>query len=557
MSSGRRRRTSRDDTLAHTIGRSDWVRLSLYALFIGTCGVLVLGTAAPEVDPEQGRRVIIALMIGLTGVALFQVQHREVAQHNGRVVLVLGGLVGHLLLLRAVVLVVEINGLPDEYRFLLIPFAFVPMLHAVLLGRGVGTFAAIYAALLGSLVLGREWLMSYLVVSLVAGLAVVQLVDRARKRGRLLRAGLYVGGLVVLLSWMLGEIRLERLLEAPEFEQFRRFGLASAVAFGTSVVAAMVASGILPVLEGVFGLTTEISWLELSDLNHRLLRRMQLDAPGTFHHSLIVAALAEAAAESIGANAAMARVGAYFHDIGKLVKPLYFIENQGDLAENPHDSLTPTMSALVIIAHVKDGVDLAIKHKLNRRIIDVIREHHGDSLVQFFYRKAQEQRKTEMDKVSKGLEDPQDLPKIEEKSFRYPGPRPRTRESGIISLADAIESASRSLKKPTPGKVRGLIDEIVQARVAEGQLDQCELSLKELAVVKECFASTLRNMLHSRIDYPRDEPAASGRKSDLERRTQAGRIPAEEPAAPPPREADRPARQARGPAVHPGATVRG
>lgn len=524
MSSGRKRRTSRDDTLAHTIGRSGWVRLSLYALFLGTCGVLALGGGGPDFDAEHARRVLVGVVVGLTAIILFEVQHRDAAGSNARVVLVLGGLLLHLVLLRAVGLVVEGNGLSGEYRFLLIPFAFVPMIHAVLLGRAVGTFSAIYVALLGSLVIGEEWLVSYLVVSLVCGLTAVQVVDRARKRGRLLRAGFHVGALVVLLSWLLGEIRMEGMWAAPEFEGLQRFGTASVAAFGVGVAAAMVASGILPVLEGVFQLTTEISWLELSDLNHRLLRRMQLEAPGTFHHSLVVAALAEAAAETIGANAAMARVCSYFHDIGKLVKPQYFIENQGDLEENPHDSLTPTMSALVIIAHVKDGVDLAIKHKLNRRIIEVIREHHGDSLVAYFHRKAQDQRKGELEKVSKGIEDPQDLPRIDEKNFRYPGPRPRSKESGIISLADPIESASRSLQKPTPAKVRAMIDEIVQARLAEGQLDYCELSLKELAAVKECFAVTLRSMLHTRIDYPRDDGVTtSGRKSDLERRAQAAR----------------------------------
>ena len=525
MSSGRKRRISRDDTLAQTIGRSRWVRLALQVLFLGACGVLTLGGGGQDFDAEHARRVLVGVMVGLTAVVLFEAQHRQEAAGNGRVVLVFGGLVAHLLLLGAAALVVEVNGLPLEYRFLLIPFAFVPMIHAVLLGRGVGTFSAIYAALLGSMVIGIDWLMSYLVVSLVGGLTAVQLVDRARKRGVLLRAGLYVGGVVVVLSWLLGEIRMEGMWMAPELEGLQRFGVASVVAFGTSLAAAMVVSGILPVLEGVFQVTTEISWLELSDLNHRLLRRMQLEAPGTFHHSLVVAALAEAAAETIGANAVMARACAYFHDIGKLVKPQYFIENQGEMMDNPHDQLTPTMSALVIIAHVKDGVDLALKHKLNRRIIEVIREHHGDTLVQFFHRKAQEQRKTELEKVSKGLEDPQDLPRIDEKSFRYPGPRPRSRESGIISLADPVESASRALQKPTPAKVRAMIEEIVQGRLAEGQLDQCELSLRELAVVKECFAVTLRSMMHTRIDYPKDAPGSGGgRKSDLERRaTQGGR----------------------------------
>jgi putative nucleotidyltransferase with HDIG domain len=445
--------------------------------------------------------------------------------------------------------IVWANDLPADYRFLLIPFALVPMTHAILLGRGPGTFSAIYVSLLGCLVVQPESVMSYLVVSLVAGLTAVQVVHNARQRGRLMRAGFYVGGVVLLLCWILGHIEIEAMGGVPVLVDIQRFGLASLAAFVTGVITAMVVSGVLPVLESIFQITTEISWLELSDLNHRLLRRMQLEAPGTFHHSLVVAALAESAAESIGASAATARVCSYFHDIGKLVKPLYFIENQGDLEENPHDSLTPTMSALIIIAHVKDGVDLALKHKLNPRIIDVIREHHGDSLVYFFYRKAQEQRKADLEKVSKGLEDPDDLPKIDEKSFRYPGPRPRTRESGIVSLADAVESASRSLQKPTPAKIKALIDEIVQTRIAEGQLDQCQLTLAELAVVKECFGKTLRSMVHSRIDYPKDEERTTGgrksdagrdattmggRKSDTDRETKGngGRRPVTEKPAP-------------------------
>jgi putative nucleotidyltransferase with HDIG domain len=246
---------------------------------------------------------------------------------------------------------------------------------------------------------------------------------------------------------------------------------------------------------------------------------LQLEAPGTFHHSLVVASLSEAAAEAVGANAAMCRVGAYYHDIGKLNKPAYFIENQHDGTENPHDSLTPTMSALIITAHVKDGVDLALKHKLNPRVIDVIREHHGDSLVGYFYRRAQEQKLAEMEKVEKKLENPEDLPKVDQKNFRYPGPTPRSRESGIISLADAIESASRTIKKPTPAKIRALVDDIVASRISDGQLDNCMLTIRDLSTGKDVFSKTLRSMLHSRIDYPKDDD--KGRKSDLEKRAAA------------------------------------
>lgn len=213
----------------------------------------------------------------------------------------------------------------------------------------------------------------------------------------------------------------------------------------------------------------------------------------------------------------MCRVCSYFHDIGKLKKPAYFIENQGE--SNPHDSLTPTMSALVIVAHVKDGLDMAIKSKLNPRIIDVIREHHGDSLVYFFYRKAQEQRRVEEGKVQEGIENPEDVPEVNAKNFRYPGPTPQTRESGIISLADAVESASRSLRKPTPGKIRTLVDEIVFNRIKDGQLDNCGLTASDLRKTRDSFAKTLRSMMHSRIDYPkrekqpgddRDEPPTDG-----------------------------------------------
>jgi len=297
---------------------------------------------------------------------------------------------------------------------------------------------------------------------------------------------------------------------------WRQFGEACGVAVGVGLFTGLLVGGLLPALEGVFGLTTEITWLELSDLNHPLLRQMQLEAPGTFHHSLVVAALSEAAAEAIGVDALQCRVSAYFHDIGKLSKPEYFIENQGE--ENPHDQLTPTMSALIIVAHVKDGVDLAIKHKLNPRVLEVIQEHHGDSLVYYFYRKAQEKLAAEQLKEQEDdLEVTDDLPKIDEKSFRYPGPIPQSKESGIISIADAVESASRTIKKPSPAKIRALIDEIVFKRIKDGQLDSSGLDLNELNTIREVFAKTLRSMLHARIEYPKElveegAPASSKKK---------------------------------------------
>jgi putative nucleotidyltransferase with HDIG domain len=250
-------------------------------------------------------------------------------------------------------------------------------------------------------------------------------------------------------------------------------------------------------------LTTDISWLEAADLNHPLLRRLTIEAPGTYHHSLVVANLAESAAEVIGANPTMCRVCAYFHDIGKLVKPEYFTENMR-AGRNPHDDLAPTMSALIIIAHVKEGVDLALKYKLNQRIIDVIQEHHGTSLVGYFHKRALQQQEDARQggKIMNIREE--DIPEVREESFRYGGPRPQSREAGIISLADACESASRCLEKVTPNRLEQLIHDIIEKRIIDGQLDECDLTMREVNAIAENFAYTLTNMLHSRIAYPTD-----------------------------------------------------
>jgi cyclic-di-AMP phosphodiesterase PgpH len=231
---------------------------------------------------------------------------------------------------------------------------------------------------------------------------------------------------------------------------------------------------------------------------------MTIEAPGTYHHSLVVANLAEAAAEAIGANATLCRVCSYFHDVGKLVKPEYFTENM-NFEHNPHDDLAPTMSALIILAHVKEGVDLALKHKLNHRIIDIIQEHHGTSLVYYFYQRALQQQEDARTggKIMNMREE--DIPEVREESFRYNGPKPQTKESAIISLADMVESASRSLEKPTPQKVEQLVNELFEERIADRQLDDCDLTLGDLKVIAERFRFTLMTMLHSRIAYPKPE----------------------------------------------------
>lgn len=472
-------------------------------------------------------RALYALFIALAGVFALELSLPTVKQRNSRVILALGGIVGQLVVMRGLNLLTGGENVPTEMGFLLTPFALAPMIITVLLGRAAGIFSTVQVSLLGSLLMPAEEAAMFVGVSLLCGLVAVYALARTRRRVQLLRAGLYAGLMALVLSIATGVIDLGLISRANSVDDWRAITAAVAAALGTGIAIALLVSGILPVLEGLFNLTTDISWLELGDLNHRLMRRLQLEAPGTFHHSLVVASLSEAAAEAIGANAAMCRVCSYFHDIGKLNKPEYFIENQNDGMENPHDTLTPTMSALIIIAHVKDGVDLALKQKLNPQVTDVIREHHGDSLVSFFHRRAQEQKAAERNKIEKGLENPEDLPKVDEKNFRYPGPTPRTRESGIISLADAVESASRTLKKPTPARIRSLVEDIINKRICDGQLENCALSVRDLTVVKDVFCGTLRSMLHSRIDYPKDEE----RKDRSEAGRQTNKPAAEKPAA--------------------------
>lgn len=526
LSSGRKRRVHSQNLVIQTLEDSNWVKFALYAIFTVANSVLVLKASAGNAytnDPLKG--ALCGFVIAVTAVVMFQVGLQSSCRRNSRVVLVLGGLMVHLLLVRAVMGLVDSGAMPEVFRFFLVPFALAPMLFGVLLGRAVASFAAVYVTLIGCLLVPQQDVLGYMILSLVSGMTTVLLAYQLRKRIQLLQAGLAVGAVTLLLGMILGRLNIAACFGSDAMGHLQVFLSGGAAAFGTAVMTALLISGLLPIFEGGFQLTTDISWLELSDLNHKLLRQMQLEAPGTFHHSLVVAALAEAAAEKIGANAPMCRVCSYFHDVGKLKKPGYFIENQHGDAENPHDTLTPTMSSLIIIAHVKDGVDLAVKNKLNPRIIDVIQEHHGDSLVYFFYRRAQEQKKNEMDKVDRRIENPEDLPNVEEKNFRYSGPRPSTRESGIIALADTVESASRALRKPTPAKIKAMVDDLVYAKINDGQLDDCPLTLRELVAVKDSFSSTLRSMLHSRIDYPKEgDRISSASKRLVADATHAGRV---------------------------------
>jgi putative nucleotidyltransferase with HDIG domain len=324
----------------------------------------------------------------------------------------------------------------------------------------------------------------YLLIQM-GGLAVAVLLLRGvRTRTQLVKVA-SASGLAYLLMTLATGILYEQTWTLIAADGFRNFLWGSLAGF--------LLTGILPLVERAFGIITDISLLELADGSHPLLQELIRRAPGTYTHSMTVATLAEAAAEAIAANPLLTRVGSYFHDIGKMLKPSYFIENQ--TGENLHDSLEPALSTLVIIGHVKDGLALARQYRLPKPITDFIAQHHGTTLVEFFYREAMR------------LQEANGQPAAElEASFRYPGPKPRTRESGVLMLADAVESTSRSLISPTPNSLRKLVHDLLMKRLLDGQFEQSGLTLTELHIIEDSLSKSLIAVFHARIKYPEATP---------------------------------------------------
>lgn len=379
---------------------------------------------------------------------------------------------------------------PDTARFLL-PFTLAPLLATLLLGTNAGIASGLSTALLFAVYTDRS--LAVLFTGLIATAVICHTACQVRTRSRVVRVAIVAGIAQTLCVLAVTALDWEDSGVVTVLQQ-------CAACLGGALLSAIIALLILPLFEHIFGITTNISLLEFADLGHPLLQQLALEAPGTYHHSLVVANIAQAAAEAIGANSLEARVSAYFHDVGKLTKPNFFAENI-HLQENPHDNLSPSMSTLIITAHVKEGLSLAMLHKLPEPVRCAIREHHGTSMLQCFHHKAMNQLELEM-----SIPSTQAI-RIDEHCFRYPGPRPSTRVSGIICLADAVEAASRSLEKPTPGHIENLVHEIVHKRLNDGQLDECALSLQDLSKVRKAFVFTLTTMLHGRIAYPKDEPA--------------------------------------------------
>ncbi|MFA7283976.1 MAG: HDIG domain-containing metalloprotein [Candidatus Omnitrophota bacterium] len=360
----------------------------------------------------------------------------------------------------------------QEISFYFIPITIIPILGALLFDSlEVAYFLSIVTSTsLASLTTEpfKVWF-----IFTVACVCAVLLVKGARKRSQVIRAGLIAGILQLAALILLEHLRIghpQRYL----------------IILVNGLLSGIIASGILPFFEYLLRTVTNISMLELADFNHPILQRLILEAPGTYHHSLIVGNLSDSASTAVGANGLLARVGAYYHDIGKLQKPEYFIENQ-EIKKNAHDELTPTMSKLIIMNHIKEGLELAKKHSLSPVLWDFIQRHHGNSLVYYFYRRALE-----------GKEEDQE---VAEEGFRYPGPKPNTKETAIVLLADSVEAATRSLKDPTPDRIRETVHKIINNKFIDGQLDECELTLKDIEKISGVFSKILTGIYHSRVNY--------------------------------------------------------
>ncbi len=362
-----------------------------------------------------------------------------------------------------------------------LPLASGAMLISVFQGMGVAATFSLVSSVLACLAFGGQ--VQFFIYFFVSSLVAAHGVKVCRDRGIFIKTGLKVGAVNMVLAFCMEAL-------SGSIYSFET-AVALAAAFFGGILVGIIATGTLPLVEMSFGYTTDIKLLELANLDEPLLRELMVQAPGTYHHSVIVSNMVEATAKDVNANPLLAKVAAYYHDIGKMRKPLYFVENQED-RRNKHEKLAPSMSALILISHVKEGVELARKHKLGREILDIIRQHHGTSLITYFYERAKTQASKKEGKSGK----------IKEEDFRYPGPKPQTKEAGLIMLADAVEAASRSINEPTAARIRGMVQKIINKAFSDGQLDECELTLKDLHKIAKSFNTTLSGIFHHRIEYP-------------------------------------------------------
>ncbi len=361
----------------------------------------------------------------------------------------------------------------------LIPFACAPMLLTLLMNYKISIVMSILNVIVVSIASSFD--AQVMMVGIVSSILGSTLLRKMQQRNDLIYSTLYisvVGTIITVSTGILISSNLSEVLTK------------SAITFMGGVLGGIFALGILPFLEGTFNEVTTLKLLELSNPNHPLLKKLLMEAPGTYHHSMLVANLAEMASEEVGANSVIVRIGSYYHDIGKTERPYFFGENQMG-GDNPHTHMTPNLSAKIIISHVKDGLELARKYNLPKIIQDIIAEHHGTTLVKYFYYT-----------MKNNSENPHE---IKEEDYRYPGPIPSSKEAGIIMLADSVEAAVRSIKEPNEDKIKEMINNIISDKLSCGQLNDCNLTIKDIEKIKKCFLTALNGIYHHRIEYPKEK----------------------------------------------------
>lgn len=361
----------------------------------------------------------------------------------------------------------------------LIPLACTPILLTLLLNYRISLVVSITNIILMAVAVSFNT--EIIILTIVSAIVGATFLKKMQQRNDIVYSCIYIAILNGVMTLSISALVTSNLKEILLDTAFILVG---------SLLSGILSTGLLPFFESMFDIVTNVKLLELSNPNNPLLKKLLMEAPGTYHHSVIVANLAEVATEAVGGNALLARIGAYYHDIGKTKKPYFFKENQLG-KENPHDDITPELSKLLIISHVKDGLELAKEYKLPKVIQDFIPTHHGKTLVKYFYLTAKN-----------NAENPDD---IKEEDYMYPGPKPKTKEQCILMLADSVEAAVRSINNPTKEKIENMVDNIVKDKLSSGQLDDSQLTISDVKKIKKCFLKTLNGIYHERIEYPKDE----------------------------------------------------
>ncbi len=430
-----------------------------------------LGLQNPVMNFQNILGLLILNSILIFLLALYIFTYHKTVYHETNKLILLG------ILYLAIIFIAKVIGEVSAY---LIPVAFVSMLIAITIDSRLAIWMTFLISFnIGIIFFGE---IDYMIVALAGGLISIFSIRKATQRSSLTRAGLFIALVNIFSITALG------LIHGHSTDIILKNNLWGVL---NGFISAILTIGILPFLESFFDISSSFRLMELSNPNQPLLRQLLVEAPGTYHHSVIVGNLAEAAAEEIGANSLLARVGAYYHDIGKLKRPYFFTENQ-EAYKNTHDDMEPSLSALVIASHVKDGIDMARKYKLPKSIIDIINQHHGTGIISYFYHKALQTSSNKSTEVN-------------EENYRYSGPKPQTKEAGIILLADMLEAEARTLNSPTSSRIKSLTQNVITRNLENGQLDECNLTLRELNKIKEVFSKILTGMFHNRVEYPDDD----------------------------------------------------